>query len=320
MKTVLITGPTGFVGTHLTERLLNEGVSVVAAVRNPTDDRLPAGTRAISFNLEEPGALEPSALKGIDCIYHLAAMVHVMRPSASDERRFHQMNVESTNALARAAAAAGVRRFVLVSSIKVNGESSSPGQPINIDQPPRPEDAYGRSKAAAEEALVEVGRETGLETVIVRPPLVYGPGVGANFARLMGLVKLGLPLPFGSIANRRSLVNVWNLVDLLVLLGHHPEATGRWLVSDESDYSTAELVHQMGLAMGRPVRLLQVPVSFLVGFAKLLGKGAEISRLCGSLQVDSSRTRDMLGWFPPVAAADGIARTVEWFCAQGSQR
>jgi UDP-glucose 4-epimerase len=214
---------------------------------------------------------------------------------------FRRVNVDGTLALARQAIAAGVKRFVFISSIKVNGEGTPPGRPYSANDTPQPQDPYGTSKLEAETALQALARDTGLEVVIVRPVLVYGPGVKANFLNMMRWLDRGIPLPFGAIDNRRSLVAVENLVDLVVTcIGHEAAANQVFLVSDGEDLSTTGLLRRMGQALGRPARLLPVPAGLLSAGAKALGKGSLSQRLCGSLQVDISKTRDLLGWRPPI--------------------
>jgi UDP-glucose 4-epimerase len=211
--------------------------------------------------------------------------------------------------LARQAAAAGLRRFVFVSSIKVNGEATQLARPFIADDAPAPLDAYGVSKMEAEQGLREIARQTGMEVVIIRPPLVYGPGVKANFAAMMRWLKRGVPLPLGAIHNQRSLVALDNLVDLILTCLTHPAATNQtFLVSDGEDVSTTELLRRMGQAMGKTARLLPVPASWLKVAASLVGKGDVAQRLCGSLQVDISKTRELLGWVPPVSLDEGLRR------------
>jgi len=222
---------------------------------------------------------------------------------------FRRVNVQGTLNLARQAAAAGVRRFVFVSSIKVNGEMTQLGRPFTADDAPAPLDAYGVSKMEAEQGLREIALQTGMEMVIIRPPLVYGPGVKANFAAMMRWLRYGVPLPLGVIHNQRSLVSLENLVDLLVTCITHPAAANQtFLVSDGEDVSTTELLRRMGQAMGKPARLLPVPGSWLKLAAGLVGKGDVAQRLCGSLQVDISKTRELLGWVPPVSLDEGLRR------------
>ena len=316
----LVTGATGFVGTRLVERLLADGVQVVVAGRRrPAMGHPGCVAEFLNFDLSRVTELHPSALTGVDCIYHLAARVHVMRPGAVDEQQFNELNVRATQRLAATAVQAGVRRFVYLSSIKVNGERTA-NRPFTALDEPAPEDAYGRSKLAAEQALKVLAKQAGLQVIIVRPPLVYGPGVGANFLRLISLVNAGWPLPFGAVANRRSLVSVWNLVDLLCHLANDGNAAnGAWLVSDEDDLSTPRLIELLGGALGRAnTRLLPVPVPILRAMAAVAGQRAQIARLVDSLQVDISATCRELGWRPSLSVVEGIERTVTWF--KGTRR
>jgi UDP-glucose 4-epimerase len=225
---------------------------------------------------------------------------------------FRRVNVQGTLNLARQAAAAGVRRFVFVRSIKVNGESTQPGAPFKADDAPAPLDAYGVSKMEAEQGLRELAGQTGIEVIIIRPPLVYGPGVKANFAAMMHWLKRGVPLPLGAIHNQRSLVALDNLVALLMTCLTHPAAANQtFMVSDGEDVSTTELLLRMGQAMGKPARLLPVPASWLKLAAALIGKPDVAQRLCGSLQVDISKTRELLGWVPPVSLDEGLRRAAK---------
>src|SRR5262252_1183278 len=311
MSRVLVTGATGFIGSTLCEQLAAAGYAVRAALRND---------RAVSDCIAEKvitGDIASAdlgwALEGVDAVIHAAARAHVLHDSPANSDLYTQTNVHGTLRLAEAAAQAGVRRFIFLSSIKVNGEEAS--RAYTADDRPSPQDAYGRSKWLAEKALQEVAARTGMEAVIVRPPLVYGPGVRANFLRLLRWVENGWPLPIASIRNRRSLVSVWNLSDLLIRTVTRAAASGRvWLVSDGEDLSTVELIRRLGRAMDRPVRLLPVPVGALRAAAGLLGKAAEAERLCGSLFVDITPTRRGLDWKPPLTVAEGLARTVSWYC------
>jgi UDP-glucose 4-epimerase len=249
-------------------------------------------------------------IETVDAVVHLAARVHVMQETTADPlAEFRRVNVQGTMNLARQAASAGVRRFVFVSSIKVNGEATQLGRPFMADDAPAPLDAYGVSKMEAEQGLREIASQTGMEVVIIRPPLVYGPGVKANFAAMMRWLKRGVPLPLGAIYNQRSLVALDNLVDLIVTCLTHPAAANQtFMVSDGEDVSTTELLRRMGQAMGHPARLLPVPASWLKVAAGLVGKGDVAQRLCGSLQVDISKTRELLGWVPPVSLDEGLRR------------
>ncbi len=310
---VLVTGATGFVGRALVPRLRAGGHVVRAAVRRESSE-CDADERVVVGDLG-PDADWRAAVDGVDAVVHLAARVHVMHDDADDPlAAFRRVNVEGTLALARAAAAAGVRRFVFVSSIKVNGEGTPPGVRYTERDAPAPCDPYGRSKAEAEAALRALSDRTGMELAVVRPPLVYGPGVKANFLRLMSWVERGVPLPFGAVDNRRSLVYVGNLADALATCVEHPAAAGGvFLVSDGEDLSTGELVRRMARALGRDARMLPVPAGLLGGLARLAGRGAEADRLLGSLRVDASALHDRLGWTPPFTVDAALAETARWF-------
>ena len=254
------------------------------------------------------------ALKNVEQVVHLAARVHVMNDKSPDPlAEFRRVNVEGTVNLARQAAAAGVRRFVFLSSIKVNGEFTVAGQSFTADDVPAPQDAYGISKHEAEQLLRQIAEETGMEVVIIRSPLVYGPGVKANFAAMMRWLARGLPLPLSAVSqNRRSLVALDNLVDLIVTCLDHPSAANQtFLASDGEDLSTADLLQRMGSAMGRAARLFYVPTVFLKLAAHLVNKPGIYQRLCGSLQLDITKTRQVLGWVPPVSVNEGLRRAAE---------
>jgi len=251
------------------------------------------------------------ALKNVDQVVQLAARVHVMNDKSSDPlAEFRRVNVEATANLARQAATAGVSRFVYVSSIKVNGESTQDGRPFSANDVPAPEDPYGVSKHEAEKLLRQIATETGMEVVIIRPPLVYGPGVGANFESMMRWLYRGLPLPLAAITqNRRSLVALDNLVDLIITCLSHPAAANQtFLVSDDEDLSTAELLRRMGNALGHPARLFYVPLSLLEFGARVMNKRGIYQRLCGSLRLDISKTQELLGWAPPLSVDEGLKR------------
>ncbi|MGE8066792.1 UDP-glucose 4-epimerase family protein [Pseudomonas sp. NPDC089569] len=307
---VLVTGASGFVGSALVAKLLADDRFIpVSAIRGLSRGVLPVGH--ISYDLESGISVE--ALQGIDTIVHAAARVHVMEGSGSDDlEAFRRANVEGTLRLARSAVQAGVRRFIFISSIKVNGEHTSPGKPFTSSDLPAPVDAYGVSKSEAEQALRALALCTGLEVVIIRPPLVYGPGVKANFERMLGWVYSGVPLPFGSISNKRSLVALDNLLDLIVLCIQHSAAPGNtFLVSDGEDLSTTQLLRCVAQSLGVRSTILPVPQRILSMCFILMGKRALATRLCGSLQVDISDTREQLGWTPPVKvqqALDAVAR------------
>lgn len=310
---VLISGATGCVGTVLCEFLATHGYDVVPVVRRPSG-------RRNEVVVGEIGALTDwsAALRNVACTVHLAARVHVMRDHVADPlTEFRAVNVAGTLGLARQAAEAGVKRFVFISSIKVNGEETPAGQPFDADAPAAPEDPYGVSKMEAEQGVREVSSQTGMEVVIIRSPLVYGPGVKGNFLTLMQWLSRGIPLPLGAIHNQRSLIALDNLVDMIVTCMSHPAAADQvFLVSDGEDMSTTELLRRMGAALGRPARLLPVPAAWLDGAARLLGKGAVAQRLCGSLQVDIEKTHRLLGWTPPVTVDEALRETARHFLAQ----
>jgi nucleoside-diphosphate-sugar epimerase len=315
MTRVLVTGATGFVGQVLCEVLAAAGYQVRAAVRG--DRSLPSCV-AESTRVGDIGAATEwsTALAGVDLVVHVAARVHQTSEGRSHPHLYAETNSLGSRSLADAAARAGVRRFIYLSTLKVNGEGSA-ARPYTTQDAPHPEGVYATSKWLAETSIGQVAASTGLETAIVRPPLVYGPGVRANFLRLMDWVNSGWPIPLGAIANRRSLVSVWNLCDLLLRLLTHPAAPGRvWMVSDGDDRSTADLIREIGRAMRRPVRLVPVPVGLLRAVGVLAGKGNDVSRLCNSLQVDITQTRKELGWSPPVALEEGVARTVAWYLSR----
>lgn len=319
MTRVLVTGAAGFVGSALLPRLIEEGrFSVHAAVREGRAGFPPAVT--VHRGMDLAGATDWSAcLKGIDCVVHLAARVHVMHDGAADPlTEFRKVNVEGTLALARQAAA-GVRRFIYLSSIKVNGESTEAGKPFVEYDLPVPRDPYGISKLEAEQGLISLGRETGMAVVIIRPPLVYGPGVKGNFLTMLRWLARGYPLPLGSIANRRSLVSVQNLVDLIVTCITHPNAANQtFLVCDGEDLSTTDLFTRLGGALGKPARLLPVPAWLLAGLGSALGKREMMRRLCGSLQVDIAKSARLLGWSPPFGVDEGLKATASHFLRQSS--
>jgi len=278
----------------------------------------PPGGRGVEIGEISPETDWSVALRDVRHVVHLAARVHVMRDrSSSPLAEFRRVNAAGTLNLARQAAAAGVRRFVFLSSIKVNGECTEIGRPFSADDAPGPKDPYGVSKYEAEELLRQVGIETGMEVVMIRPSLVYGPGVKANFQQMMRWLARGLPLPLAGIdGNRRSLVALDNLVDLIVTCLRHPAAVNqRFLVSDGEDLSTAMLLRRMGKAQGKPARLFYVPSVMLSFGAACVGGHDVYRRLSGSLQVDISKTCALLGWTPPVSVDEGLHRAFVGFVA-----
>ncbi|MBS0366261.1 MAG: NAD-dependent epimerase/dehydratase family protein [Proteobacteria bacterium] len=312
---VLVTGATGFVGEALCTALCGAGHTVRAALRRESPLSHSVAERVV---VGEIGAATDwkAALRGVDAIMHAAARAHVVRDDPGNARLYTEVNVNGTRHLVKTAAQAAICRFVYVSSIKVNGEET-PARSFTPDDAPNPRDIYGISKMLAEEAILETGQRTGMQTAIVRPPLVYGPGVRANFLRLMRWVDKEWPLPLASVRNRRSLVSIWNLCDLLVRLLNDPLPTaGTWLVSDGQDLSTPDLLRRIGTAMDRRVRLLPVPPVALRSAAALLMRKAEAARLCGSLTLDISQTCRALGWSPPMGVDEGLKRTVDWYLSR----
>jgi nucleoside-diphosphate-sugar epimerase len=305
----LVTGANGFVGLSLCTELMRRGFQVRGAMRSHCE--LPSGAEATIVGAINDGANWADALHGVDVVIHLAARVHVMHDDAADPlAEFRKVNVAGTEHLARAAAASGVRRFVYVSSIKVNGEATSEGKKFSEADVPDPQDPYGISKMEAEQALHRVAAETGLEVVIVRPPLVYGANVKGNFAQMLKVLDRGVPLPFASVENQRSLIYVGNLVDALILCAMHPAAAGQtYLVSDGEDVSTPDLLRQLGDAIDHPARLFHCPRALLKLAGRLTGKADQAERLLGSLRVDSSKIRRELDWAPPCTLAQGLCKT-----------
>ncbi|HIF9275871.1 TPA: UDP-glucose 4-epimerase family protein [Photobacterium damselae] len=308
---IAITGASGFLGKNLVKELDGQ-YELSMLLRNPI---LGYEECFHKYDLTK-GLSDNKALQNIDVLIHCAARVHIMdHPSGNLLNDYREVNTEGTLNLARQAVEAGVKRLIFISSIKVNGESTQLGKPFNFDDKRSPEDFYGQSKSEAEEQLLQLAEETGLEVVIIRPTLVYGPGVKANFASLLNLVSKGLPLPFGCIKdNKRSLVSVDNLVDLIVTCIDHPKAVNQvFLVSDDNDISTSEMVQQMAKALGKSQWQLPIPTVCYRLAGKVLGKEDVINRLLGSLQVDITHTKYTLGWKPPQTLEEGFKQTADAF-------
>ncbi|MFJ4157035.1 UDP-glucose 4-epimerase family protein [Pseudomonas sp. NPDC089752] len=313
-RTILVTGANGFVGSALCRQLaLLDCLAPRAAVRGAA--RGPAEVPTVTVGDLAASTDWSAALAGVDTVVHTAARVHVMKETAVDSlAEFRRVNVEGTLSLARQAVAAGVRRFIFISSVKVNGEVSHPGHPLSADDAQMPLDAYGISKHEAEQALWQLAVSMAIEVVVIRPVLVYGPGVKANFNSMMRWVARGVPLPLGAVDNRRSLVSVDNLVDLVITCIDHPQARNQtFMASDGDDISLSQLLRALGRALGRPARLLPVPPAILQGAATLLGRHDLAQRLLGSLQVDIAKNQRLLGWQPPFTLQQGLNDTARSF-------
>lgn len=307
---ILVSGANGFVGNAVCKQAVDYGICVRGATR--VHVAVPSCIESFEVGEINASTAWTHVLRDVNVVVHLAARVHVMKVTEADPlTAFRAVNVDGTLNLARQAAAAGVKRFVFVSSVKVNGELTLPGRAFTETDAPMPQDAYGQSKHEAEQGLWQLSSDMGMEVVIIRPPLVYGPGVKANFATLMHAVKRGWPLPLGAVHNQRSLVALSNLVDFIVTCTTHPQAANQtFLVSDGQDLSTAELVRGIAQAAGVTARLLPVPVWALQAGASLLGKGDVVQRLCGNLKVDASKALNVLGWVPPVSVEEGLRRAM----------
>ncbi|NOU10920.1 MAG: NAD-dependent epimerase/dehydratase family protein [Nitrospira sp.] len=321
----MVTGAKGFVGSALCRRLQDSGCLVRGALRETArcsshDGSTHDGIEWVILHDQSSEEQTRQSLKGVEVIIHLAARVHVMADTSADPlHEFRKVNVVWTERLARTATAEGVRRFVYLSSIKVNGEQSM--IPFTERDLPNPQGAYGRSKWEAEQALAMVSSQTGLETVVIRSPLVYGPGVGGNFLQLLNFLEKGIPLPLAGVENRRSLIYRGNLVDALSCCVHGRLAAGQtYLISDGEDLSTPELIRRLGKALEFSACLWPLPLSMLCGIGQLIGKQAVFDRLLRSLQVDSSKIRKGLDWHPPFSVDQGLAETATWFRARTTNR
>ncbi|MFA5983871.1 MAG: SDR family oxidoreductase [Methylococcaceae bacterium] len=314
MSKVLVTGATGFIGQALCASLIAQGHQVNAAVRSLSAN-LPLGVRLFSLAALDGRTNCKPALMGVDVVVHLAARVHVMRERAADPLlAFRKTNVEGSLNLARQAARAGVKRFIFLSTLKVNGEYTLPNLPFTADDKPNPEGAYAQSKYEAEVGLHQIALETGMELVVIRPPLVYGPAVKANFHTLLKAIHQSWPLPLGRINNCRSLVALDNLLDLIMLCLQHPSAANHvFLVSDGENVSTTELIKRLAAAMGKQPRLLPVPMRWLQGLLSVLGKAGLAQRLCGNLQVDVEKTCALLGWSPKISLDEALLQTARHY-------
>lgn len=302
---ILVTGANGFVGRPLCNQLRQSAFQVTQVGRAPDSADGGAYCQVVSID----GTTDWSTiLDEVEVVIHLAARVHVMQENLVDPIvAYWQTNVEGTLNLARQALNAGVKRFIFVSSIKVNGEQSFPGKPFTAEDMPMPEDAYGKSKREAEQGLLALAKDSNMAVVIIRPPLVYGPGVKGNFSTMIKLLQTGLPLPFGAIANQRSLVAIDNLIHLIMVCINHPAAANQvFLVSDGEDLSTTALLRRLALAAGVSSRLIPLPAALVNFVFSVLGQKKMAGRTLGSLQVDISKTREVLGWQPPLTVEQGL--------------
>jgi len=311
---IIVTGASGFIGTTVCRRIISDGQDVLPVYRNDRHSGLAIGNIDGSTDWHH-------SLSNITHVIHTAARVHVMKEGVADPLlEFRKINVDGTLNLARQAADSGVKRFIFLSSVKVNGEQTEDGRAFTERDMSVPKDPYGISKFEAETGLHKLASETCMEIVIIRPPLVYGPGVKANFLSLMKLVSSGIPLPFGKIDNQRSMVFLDNLVDFIMTCISHPEAANQtFLVSDGEDLSVTQLLRQLASAMDRQSRLIPVPPSWLQFGFSMVGNKSMADRLCGSLQVDITKARTLLGWSPIWSVNEGLNKTVQFFLKNSSQ-
>lgn len=318
MTHILITGINGFIGGTLCTKMLGKERQVHGTLRSLKKTTvLPDEVDVVQIESISPDTNWSTALNGVDTVVHLAARVHVMKePDPDPIVAFRLINVAGTEHLAKMSAKAGVRRFVFLSSVGVNGDSTG-NRPFTEEDDPNPHNYYSLSKSEAEKILKEIAAESGMEVVIIRAPLVYGPSNPGNFLRLLNLVGKGLPLPLASVNNRRSLIYLGNLVDAIITCVEHPKAAGQtYIVSDGEDVSTPELIRRVAEALGKPARLFPFPPSLMRFAGKFIGKSEAVERLLGSLVVDSSKITRELGWTPPYTMKQGLKETGEWFKRQ----
>ena len=306
MAKAFISGQKGFIGSELIKQLNKKSIKC-------NDSSFSYSSYCSFLGRNEENILRTSDLREVDVLIHLAARVHIMNDLESDPfSKFNQSNVQGTLMLAKQASKAGVKRFIFISSVKVNGETTSDDQPFTSDDHHIPTDPYGLSKYEAEQGLLSLAKETGMEVVIIRPPLVYGPDVKANFASMMHWVKKGIPLPLGAIHNKRSLVAIENLVSFIIHCIDHPKAANEiFLISDGEDVSTTELLKKVAKAFQVYSWLIPIPVSWMKLAARIVGKGDVANRLFSSLQVDSSKARDLLGWQQVITMDEQLKKTAD---------
>lgn len=315
-QVILVTGANGFVGKALCNYLNSNNTQIKALTRTPNEFSSNIHNIVCDDFCAARALLE--GMRGVDVVVHLAARVHVMQESSGDAlAAYRAVNVDLTLNLAKQAAAAGIRRFIYLSSIKVNGEKTPVGHAFSANDIPAPEDPYGVSKMEAEQALFELSKSTGMEVVVIRPPLIYGPGVGANFMAMMRWLVRRVPLPLGAIDNRRSVVALDNLLSLILACTSHPKASGQvFLVSDDQDVSVTQLLKRLAHAMKVPAILLPVPARMIRFAATMLGKASVAQRLCDNLQVDIAKTKEMLNWTPPLSLDEGLQVTADWYLSK----
>ena len=316
MTRVLVTGASGFIGRELCAALARAGYIVRAALRNGSSSTDQFAEHVVVGDVNAATEWE-AALRDVAVVIHAAARAHVRSDAASESDLLFETNARGTQRLALAAKSSGIRQLIYLSSVKVNGEETF-GRPFSASDEPAPRDPYGASKGLGERHVLEAAAGSNMRIAIVRPPLVYGSGVKANFLRLLRWVDKQRPLPFGAIHNERSLVSVWNLCDFLIHLLSVSNAQKRvWMVSDGEDISTPDLMRLIGACMHRRMWIFPVPAGLLRALGRMAGRGAEVDRLCGSLVVDIEESCSELSWKPPVALNEGIARTVDWYLREG---
>jgi nucleoside-diphosphate-sugar epimerase len=315
MAKILITGATGFVGRALFENLKSKKKYLTHLTTRTNQKELFEGGKTFNIGEIDSNTNWKDALDGVSCVVHCAARAHIMEKKQTDSLNvYRRINVDGTRNLAKQAALRGIKRFIFLSSIKVNGEETIASESFKYDDIPQPKDAYGISKLEAEQALLEISKQTGLEVVIIRPPLVYGEGVKGNFLRLLDIVYKQIPLPFAKINNLRSFIALDNLIDLIICCIEHPKAAGKtFLASDGQDLSTTDLIRKLSKFMNKSPRLFQVPQLIIQLIGRLVGKSSEIKRLFGSLRVDNSYTREILEWSPVLSLDESLEKTVRWY-------
>jgi nucleoside-diphosphate-sugar epimerase len=315
MTKILITGATGFVGKALFENLKSRKKYLAHLTTRTNEEKLLDGGKVFNIGEIDSNTNWKDALDGVSCIVHCAARAHMTEKKQTDLLdAYRRINVDGTRNLAKQAAGIGIKRFIFLSSVKVNGEETIASKSFKYDDISQPEDAYGITKWEAEQALLEISKQTGLEVVIIRPPLVYGEGVKGNFLRLLDIVYKQIPLPFAKINNLRSFIALDNLIDLIICCIEHPKAAGKtFLVSDGQDLSTTDLIRKLSKFMNKSPRLFQVPQLIIQLIGRLVGKSSEIKRLFGSLRVDNSYTREILEWSPVLSLDESLEKTVRQY-------